>query len=122
MMNVEKYDEAIADFDQALKLDSKNIWALADRGISYAWKGDTAAATKDLDAAATLDPRNLIVFHGRGLVAQRNNDPKTAIAAYTKALEIYPSSGFALGHRAEAYHEIGDDEHALADAAAAVKL
>lgn len=122
MMNVEKYDEAIADFDQALKLDSKNIWALADRGISYAWKGDTAAATKDLDAAATLDPRNLIVFHGRGLVAQRNNDPKTAIATYTKALEIYPSSGFALGHRAEAYHEIGDDEHALADAAAATKL
>jgi tetratricopeptide (TPR) repeat protein len=122
LLNRRRRDEAIADFSHAIALDPKNVTALADRGIAYAWKKDAAAAAKDLDAAAAIDPHNAVVFRARGLLAQLRGAPADAITAYTTALELEPGSAFTLGHRAEAYRATGDADHALADAAAAIKL
>ncbi|WP_374943534.1 tetratricopeptide repeat protein [Sphingomonas sp.] len=120
MLEGERYDAALKDFDSAHALDPKNAWALANRGMARAWTGDDAAAAKDLDAAAAIDPENAVVFRGRGLLAERRGAPREAIAAYTRALAIEPANGFALGHRAEAERAAGDDAAALRDAAAAI--
>ena len=47
---------------------------------------------------------------------------KGAVAAYTTALAIEPDNGFALERRAHAYHALGQDSLAAADAAAAIKI
>lgn len=96
--------------------------ALAARGMARVWKGDYEAAARDLDAASAIEPRNLVVFRARGLLAQNQGAFRKAIAAYTAALEILPNDEFAFGHRAEARAAIGDSEGALSDAAIALKL
>ena len=49
-------DRAIADFDQAIKLDPKNAKAIYERGVAKRKSGDAAGADADIAAAKQLDP------------------------------------------------------------------
>ncbi len=49
-----EYDKAISDFDEAIRLDPKNAWAFAFRGMAWAAKGDSDKAKKDDDEARRL--------------------------------------------------------------------
>jgi tetratricopeptide (TPR) repeat protein len=51
-----EHDRAIADFDEAIRLDPKSAFAYNNRGGAYASKGDYARAIADYDQALTLDP------------------------------------------------------------------
>ena len=51
----EDYDRAIADFDQAIRLDAKNANAFYNRGIAYHEKHDYDRAIADFDQAIKLD-------------------------------------------------------------------
>ncbi len=117
-----RFGDAIKDFDAAIALDPKNVYALADRGIARVWKGDLEEAGKDLASADAIDPRNAIVFRARGLIADHQNKPRDAIAAYSTALDIEPNNPFALARRAKDYRAVGDSENALKDSAAALKV
>jgi len=49
-----QWDDAIADYDTALKSDSRLATALYGRGLARAKKGDTAAGEADMAAAKAL--------------------------------------------------------------------
>ena len=51
-------DRAIADFDQAIKLDPKDAIALNNRGFAWRIKGDIARAAADYEQAIKLDAGN----------------------------------------------------------------
>ncbi|RZF60545.1 tetratricopeptide repeat protein [Sphingomonas populi] len=121
LLERDRYDDAIKDFDRALALDPKNANALAERGTARVYINDYGTATTDLEAAAAIDARNAVVFCARGLMAERKGEIKTAIAAFATALEIDPDNSFALYHRADAYHRDGNNDAALLDAQAALK-
>jgi tetratricopeptide (TPR) repeat protein len=114
-LNSGELDKAIADFDQALKLDPKNVWALADRGVTYAWQQKYAEAEKDLAAAEALDSSNLVVVRGRGLIAEFQGDFETAVADFSKALAKDARDDFSLLHRARALMQLARNDEALAD-------
>lgn len=122
LLNRGRYDEALADIDQAVKLEPRNGRAQAMRGLILVWKQDFAAATKVLDAAEALAPRDAVIHRARGFMAQAQDKPAEAAAAYTTSLEIEPDSAFALLHRAQVLGTLGERDRALADAAAAIKL
>jgi tetratricopeptide (TPR) repeat protein len=115
-----KYDEAIADFTQALKLEPDNKWALAGRGIAHVWKRDFDEARKDLDAAEARDPGSTVVLHGRGLMAELQGDCAKAVDFYTKSL-AKGTDAFALGHRATCEYSLAKQDEALADSAQVLK-
>jgi tetratricopeptide (TPR) repeat protein len=121
LLDMWRHDEAIADFNKALALDPKNVWAIADRGIAQVWKNRLEEAKKDLDSAEALDPKNPVVFRGRGLLAERQGKFEEAATAYSRSLELDPENMFAIAHRGQMYRLLGEDEKALADAAAAIK-
>lgn len=50
------YDRAIQDYDQAIKLDPKNAYALLNRGIAKVRKGDKAGGEADRAAARRINP------------------------------------------------------------------
>jgi tetratricopeptide (TPR) repeat protein len=50
-----KLDEAIADYDSAIQLDQKNIFAYASRAIAYARKGERWRAFGDYGMANSVD-------------------------------------------------------------------
>lgn len=116
-----EYGAAIADFNEALVLDSGNVIALADRGLTHYWMGDRAAARRDIDAALVADPQSWIALNGRGLLDLDRGDSRSAITALTAALGANPDDAFVLPYRAHAYWRIGDKDRALADYSAAIR-
>ena len=52
-----RHDQAIADYDQALKLDPNHSWALVGRGTAFSRTGKLDQAFADLNRAIALDPK-----------------------------------------------------------------
>ena len=113
LMTKGKWDEAIADFSEAHKLEPGSVRPLANRGLAYAWKRDFAAAEKDLAAAEKIDPGNAVALRGRGLVAEMKGDFATALQAFTKSLSKDPDDAFSLSHRAVALEMLGRTDEAI---------
>ena len=53
-----EYDKAIADYDEAIKLDPKNALAYSNRGDAWRMKGEYDKAIADYGEAIKLDPKN----------------------------------------------------------------
>ncbi|HWU02088.1 MAG TPA: tetratricopeptide repeat protein [Novosphingobium sp.] len=107
--------EALADYSKAIELDPTDVWAWSNRGITRVQEGDLSGARADFDKAESLDPTYVQIFIGRGMLADVEHRPKSAIDAYTKALQREPGNGYALTQRAAAYAVLGDKSKAIAD-------
>lgn len=117
-----KFDLAIADFDQALALQPQNKIALADRALAYAFKNNLPLARKDAAAALAIDPHFAVGHRAVGVIAANEGDYKAAVASFTESLRTEPENIFALGRRASARNDLGDEKGALEDSEAALKL
>ena len=60
-----RYDRAIADYDQAIRLDPNQAHAFRNRGAVYAAKGQYDRAIQDYDQAILLDPHDAGAFNNR---------------------------------------------------------
>ena len=122
LLNKRQYDQAIEQFDQALQLEPRSAWALADRGMARVWKNDATGARKDFDAAEAIEPKNWVAWQGRGVLALRESNLDEAVTHFTAALKERPNDTFALNWRAEAYRRRGETDNALADSAAVIRI
>ena len=59
-----QYERAIADFDQAIKLNPKFASAYSNRGFSYEHKGEKKRAMADYRKAIELHPGLQMVTEG----------------------------------------------------------
>ena len=80
-------DRAIADFNEAIQLDPKFVYAYYERGNSYKVKGDFERAAADFNEAIRLDPKFASAYNGRGNVYLHNRDFDRAIADYNEAIQ-----------------------------------
>jgi tetratricopeptide (TPR) repeat protein len=115
------WDGALAAFDAAVRLDPRDPYALAARGITQTWRGNYEAAARDLNNAAVLDPDNPYVLRGRGYLAQTQERYADALRFYSRSLEKQPEDGLVRGWRAYIYRKLQNYEAALDDARAATK-
>lgn len=113
--NAGRFNEAIGDFSEALKLDPRDIWTLANRGIAYAWKRDFDKAERDIQAASAIDPQNAANLRAAGFLAELQNQPAKAVDFYTRSLERDPRNGFAIQHRALAMQMQGKTAQAISE-------
>ena len=63
----EDFARAMADFDEALRLNPKNLAALSNRAATLVLRGETDKAIADLDTAISLNPKNPATFSARGV-------------------------------------------------------
>src|SRR5215470_8078043 len=61
-----RYDQAIADYGQALKLDPNLSWALVGRGMALSRTGKLDLAFADLNRGIALDPKRALAYTVRG--------------------------------------------------------
>src|SRR5665647_2576040 len=59
-------DRAIADYNEAIRLDPKHAKAFFGRGIAFSDKGDNDRAIADFNEAIRLDPKSAMAFDHRG--------------------------------------------------------
>jgi tetratricopeptide (TPR) repeat protein len=116
------YDRAIADFNEAIRLDPKYAFPYDGRGKAYYSKNDLNHAFADFDQAIRLDPKFAGAYNNRGNVYYDKKDYDRAIADYDQAIRLDPEYAFAYNGRANAYNVKNDYDRAIADYDQAIRL
>nr|WP_315393535.1 tetratricopeptide repeat protein [uncultured Duganella sp.] len=117
------YDAAIASYTRAIQLDPGLSAAYSNRALASIFTGvPEAGILADLDRAAELEKTNANVPRARGLLALNDERYDEALAAFTRANELYPDHPYTLDKRAQAYEGAGQDDLALADIARRLKI
>jgi tetratricopeptide (TPR) repeat protein len=83
--------ESLQDLDESVRLvpSAEN---LANRGAIRAMRGDSDAATVDLEAALRLDPRNVLALGNRGIMREKRGEFVAARADMDLAISIDPKA------------------------------
>jgi tetratricopeptide (TPR) repeat protein len=117
-----RYDQAIADYSAALKLDPKLASALMNRGWAYLHKEDYETAKADFSAALKVDSELLGAYGGRGTAYRELGDYDEAIRDLTEAIRRDATLADMYERRAKCYAAKGEHEKALKDRDRAVEL
>ncbi len=125
-IQLRRYQQAIADFSQTLRLFSTHKRALYDRGTAYYLVGQYQRALADFTKA--LGPRNrthYLKYYGyqkRGLMYLKTKQYRRAVAEFTTSLRINPRHPNTYYFRAEAYERLGNRTAAIKDYRAGQRL
>jgi hypothetical protein len=84
---MERYDDALADLTESLRLNPKYARAYSTRGRAWAGKKDYAQAIADFDKAIEIDQYLLEAYYHRALTL-------TTTQEYDKAIVDYMTSGW----------------------------
>jgi eukaryotic-like serine/threonine-protein kinase len=113
----ENIDNAIAEFNQALKVDSNYAPAYAGLGEAY-WIGFQQPmnrgkewltnASRNCAKALALDPQFAEGYTCLGNVLIGTGRYEEAVKHYQHALQLDPNSDYALGQLADAYQTLGN--------------
>lgn len=114
-----KYDQAIADFSEALRLQPENFFILTNRGETFGLKGDWASTIEDYDLAIKIDPNFSEAWEGRGYARLKLGHADQALDDFDTAVRLDGINAEAMFGRALAKHATGDAAGATADFAAA---
>jgi tetratricopeptide (TPR) repeat protein len=79
---------AMADYDEAIRLNPNDANAYNSRGDCWEAKGDLDRAIADYNQAIRLDPKFAVPFYNRGLIWERKHDLQKALSDLTKATEL----------------------------------
>ena len=81
------HDQAIADYDEAIKLDPKNARAYNNRGSARSDKGETGQAIADFDEAIKVDARFASAYFNRANSRAARGETEAALRDYDAALK-----------------------------------
>src|SRR5271157_1461459 len=119
-----QYDSAIAEYTNAISLDSSYVDALTNRGVLRDIRNDFEGAIKDYTLAIKINPLWADAYAKRDATYKNLGKFKDAIADYTKAIKldstsyIYdPTLHFANAYfgRGIVYYKMGDLDKAIMD-------
>jgi tetratricopeptide (TPR) repeat protein len=104
------------DFDQAVKVDPLDSYALGDRGATYIQLGDPEAALQDLTEAARLDPKSDFITFNLATAQAITGNYEAAATTYSKSIESGgQNSASALLYRPQVYIALGRYDDAVVD-------
>jgi len=110
-----QWDEAVAEYSEAIKLDPELARAYSKRGWTYTMLGKLDLALADLDKAIELDPGLVEAYSHRAAVHHSQGQWDLAIADLNKAIELDPGLAAAYSNRGWTYASKGEPDRALTD-------
>jgi lipoprotein NlpI len=118
----ERNDEALADFDAAIKLNPSYQSAYVNRGDIYQFKHQYEKAIADYDAALKLREGDEVAHFDRGNSYAALGRHREAIADYDAAIRLNKDYQQAYFNRGNSYQATGRFAEAVSDYDAAIKL
>src|ERR1700730_3259916 len=91
------FDRAIADYDEAIRLNPGYAIAYINRCADYNAKGAHDRAIADCSTALRLDPKNGNALNNRGFGYLQKGDLDRAITDLSEFIRLYPQ--IAVGYR-----------------------
>jgi len=118
----ERHADAVALYDEIIRLDPDYAEAYNNRGIAYRNKGEHDRAIADYDRAIALKPDCAEAYVNRGVAYDVKGEHDRAIADYDRAIALKPDYALAYFNRGNAYDDKGDPDRAIADHTKAIAL
>ena len=113
---------AIKDFDQAIRLNPKELILYYNRGTAYLQSTDWKKAKKDFDAVIKIQPDFVNAYLNRGIVNLNLNDLDAALNDFNTGIQINPRIPNLYRARAIVYKARGNAQLAQADELRAAQL
>ncbi len=108
-------DLAIADYDQAIRLNPNDAVFYSNRGGALLGKNQPDRAIADLDQAIRLNGKNARPYLERGHAYRGKGMLDRAIADYEQAILLNPNDPNAYNYRGNVYYTRKDFDRAIAD-------
>ncbi len=96
-----KYENAIKDFTEAIKLQPNSADAYVDRGLARGKREDKAGELVDYQKALQIDSCFNRAYYNRALSYSDDNDLDSALRDYDKAIKCKPDYEFAISNRGQ---------------------
>lgn len=120
--NKKRFDKAVVDLDEAIRLNPESIYAYSKRGQAKSDLGDHKGAISDYDKAIQLNPEDFITYYNRGNAKSNLGDHKGAIEDYDQAIQLNPKYVAAYNNRGLRKDNLGDYIGAMSDYDKAIQL
>jgi len=111
----DRFDEALAEANLALKINPQYSRAYNVRGGFYYGMARYGQAVADFDRALELDPGFAAAYYNRGCTHLQTGQHDRALADFDRALKIKPGYVAAYHNRGIVYFQKGEYYWALAD-------
>jgi tetratricopeptide (TPR) repeat protein len=116
------YDQAIAEYTQAIELDPSLTSYYYNRGLAYRGKADYENAKSDFSQVIKMNPEDGEAYYQRGLNYSTKGDFELAVADYTKAIQFGSEKAYAYTNRGLAYENLNRNNDAINDFEQALEL
>jgi tetratricopeptide (TPR) repeat protein len=116
------YEDSIAQYSQAIKLDPGNSLYLADRGIAWMGPDKYVEARKDFDKALSMDPKCSRAIMGQGIDLRDHKKYHAAIAKQKRAMALAPTDWLPHTELAYCYRQIHRADEAIKECDKAMAL
>jgi tetratricopeptide (TPR) repeat protein len=128
------YDGAIADYDQSLALNPRQVTGFINRGNAWQAKGYNNRAIEDYNQAVRIDQKNAIAFYNLGVAYEdkgrwefdayvhEGSYEQVAIRFFDLAILFNPKYHQALNNRGDAYLILRQYARAIDDFSQAVQI
>lgn len=110
-----RFGEAIADYDQCISLVPQHFVAHYNRGLLLALVGESNRAIDDFSFVIEQEPDNILAIYNRALLRQQTADYRGAVADFSRIIREYPHFLYGYAARAECRRKMGDLRGALRD-------
>ena len=117
-----EFDNAITEFDTAIKLKPHSHEAFNGRGCTKLRLKEYDAAIRDFDKSLALDSGYAWPYNNRGLCYKEKGEAPTALADFDKAIERNPSEPEFYCNRACVNNDLGKHDLAISDCTSAIEM
>jgi tetratricopeptide (TPR) repeat protein len=121
---LKQYDRALADHNEAIRLDPRNAEAIQNRASTWLAKGETEQAIADYSEAIRLRPgkNGTPARLNRATAWMSKGELDKALAEYSDVIRIDPTFAAAYGYRANIWLVKMEYDKALGDLSESVRL
>ena len=121
-LRMSEYEQAIEEYDKAIRVDSRNATAYNGRGAAYGQLGQLERAIEDFDESVRLVPKSAQAYVNRGGAYAGLGQFQQTIKDIDISLRFMRNDDAAYYHRGVAYARLDQPKRAIKDFNKAVRL